>query len=73
MGPRPKRVPSTTTPELTNLPSFGEIVAAVEATGAPEVALFAGAAESVAALLRQRGLDAYALGPPQQMTLPAGK
>ena len=58
---------------LTNLPSFAEIVAAVEATGAPEVALFAGAAESVAALLRQRGLDAYALGPPQQMTLPAGK
>jgi hypothetical protein len=58
---------------LTNLPSFAEIVAAVEATGAPEVALFAGAAESVAALLRQRGLDAYDLGPPQQMTLPAGK
>ena len=58
---------------LTNLPCFAEIVAAVEATGAREVALFAGAAESVAAALRQRGLCAYALGPPRQMSLPAGR
>jgi len=58
---------------LTNLPGFAEIVAAVEATGAREVALFAGAAESVAHGLRQRGLDAYVLGPPRQMLLPAGR
>jgi putative mRNA 3-end processing factor len=56
---------------LTNLPTFPEILAAIEATGARETALVWGAAESVAALLRQRGLDAYALGPPRQMTLPA--
>jgi hypothetical protein len=56
---------------LTNMPSLAEIVAAIEATGAREVALFHGAAESMSALLRKRGFDAYALGPPRQMTLPA--
>jgi hypothetical protein len=45
---------------LTNLPSAVEILAAVEATGAREVALFHGGAEPLAALLRERGLDAYA-------------
>jgi len=54
---------------LTNLPSAAEIITAVEATGAKEVALFHGGAEPLAALLRERGLDAYALGPPRQMTL----
>jgi hypothetical protein len=57
---------------LSTLPSFAEIVAAVLATGAREVALFRGAAEAAAAILRIRGLDAYALGPPRQMSLPAG-
>jgi len=57
---------------LTNLASAVEILAAVEATGAREVALFHGGAEPLAALLRERGLDAYALGPPRQMTLPGG-
>jgi hypothetical protein len=57
---------------LTNLPSFAEIVAAILATGAREVALFRGAAEPAAAILRQRGIDAYALGPPRQMPLVAG-
>ncbi len=57
---------------LTNMPSFPEIVSAIEATGAREVALFHGPAEPVAALLRERGLDAYALGPPRQMNLPGG-
>jgi hypothetical protein len=57
---------------LDNLPSFAEIVAAVLATGAHEIALTRGAAEAAAAMLRTRGLDAYALGPPHQMPLPAG-
>ena len=55
---------------LTNMPSAAEILAAVEATGAREVALFGGGAESLAALLCERGFDAYALGPPRQMLLP---
>ena len=54
---------------LTNLPSAAEIALAIDATGAKEVALFHGGAEPLAALLRERGLDAYALGPPRQMTL----
>ena len=56
---------------LTNLPSFAELLATVESTGAREVALHGGEAESVAALLRERGLDAYTLGPPRQMNLPS--
>lgn len=57
---------------LSNLPSFAEIIAAALATGAREIALFRGAAEATAASLRARGLDAYVLGPPRQMSLPAG-
>ena len=53
---------------ITNLPSCSEIVTAVEATGAKEVALFNDGAEPLAALLRERGMDAYAMGPPKQMT-----
>ena len=55
---------------LTNMPSAAEILAAVEVTGAQEVALFHSGAESLAALLRTRNLDAYALGAPRQMLLP---
>jgi putative mRNA 3-end processing factor len=54
---------------LTNLPSATEIIAAIESTAAREIALFHAGAEPLAALLRTRGLDAYALGPPRQMTL----
>jgi hypothetical protein len=54
---------------LTRLPSFAEIVAAIAATGAHEVALVRGPAETVAAALRERDCDAYVLGPPRQMTL----
>jgi hypothetical protein len=57
---------------LTNLPSAVEILAAIESTGAREVALYHDGAEPLAALLRDRGLDAYTLGPPRQMTLPGG-
>jgi hypothetical protein len=56
---------------LTNLPSFAEIVSAIDAMQAGEVAVFGGAFESVATSLRGRGFDAYALGPPRQMSLPA--
>jgi len=54
---------------LTNMPSFAEIVSAIDATEAREVAVFGGPAESVAVLLRGRGFDAYALDPPRQMSL----
>ena len=56
---------------LSNLPTFAELLAAIEATGAREVALVRGPAEAVATALRERGVDAYPLGPPRQMTLPA--
>jgi putative mRNA 3-end processing factor len=54
---------------LTNLPSATEIRTTIESTGAREVALFHGGAEPLAALLREDGFEAYALGPPRQMTL----
>jgi len=54
---------------LSNLPTFPELLAAIEATGAREVALVRGPAEAVATALRERGVDAYPLGPPRQMTL----
>jgi hypothetical protein len=55
---------------LTNLPSFSEIMTAIEATGAREVALFRGRSEGLVEILRARGCDAYTLEPPTQMTLP---
>ena len=55
---------------LTNMASFPEILAIIEATGAREVALYHGSAATLAALLRARGHQAYALEPPRQMTLP---
>ena len=55
---------------LTNMASFPEILSAIEAAGAREVALYHGSAEALAALLRTRGYQAYALEPPRQMTLP---
>jgi hypothetical protein len=57
---------------LTNLPSAAEITTAIAGAGAKEVALFHEGAEPLAALLRGRGFDAYALGPPRQMTLLGG-
>jgi putative mRNA 3-end processing factor len=55
---------------LTNMACFAEILATLEATGAREVALYHGAAETLAEVLSGRGYKAYALGPPRQMTLP---
>ncbi len=54
---------------LSNLPSATEILTAVDAIGAREVALFHAGADPLAALLRERGLDSYAVEPPRQMTL----
>jgi len=56
---------------LTNLPDRAEILAAIEASGAREVALFQAGAEGLAEELRGRGFDAYTIGPPRQMTLVA--
>ena len=57
---------------LTNMPSFVELVSALDTTGAREVAVFGAAAEAAGKTLRERGFTAYALGPPRQMTFPAG-
>jgi hypothetical protein len=54
---------------LTTMPNFAEILSAVEASGAREVALCRGSAEAVAKHLRERGFFAYALEPPRQMAL----
>lgn len=45
------------------------LLAYVEATGASEVAVTGRFAEDLATTLRARGLDAYPLGPPEQMRL----
>jgi putative mRNA 3-end processing factor len=54
---------------LSNQSGHADLLAYIEATGAREVAVVRGFAESFAALLSARGLDAYPLGPPQQMEL----
>jgi putative mRNA 3-end processing factor len=54
---------------LSNQSGYPQLLAYVEATGAREVAVYRGHAEPFAVLLRARGLDAYALGPPRQMQL----
>jgi hypothetical protein len=54
---------------LTNLATRDEILAAVEMCGAREVALFQAGADELARHLCRRGIDAYPLGPPRQMTL----
>jgi putative mRNA 3-end processing factor len=56
---------------LTNLPTRDEILSAIEASGAREVALFPSGAEDLANELNGRGFHAYTLGPPRQMTLVA--
>jgi Cft2 family RNA processing exonuclease len=48
---------------------FAGLLAYVTATGAREVATVHGCAEDFAATLRERSLDAYALGPPRQIPL----
>jgi putative mRNA 3-end processing factor len=48
---------------------YPELLAYLEATGAREVAVNHGFAEPLAEDLRRRGYDAYALGPPYQMSL----
>jgi putative mRNA 3-end processing factor len=54
---------------LSNQIGYPQLLAYIEATGAREVAIFRGHAEPLAARLRDRGLNAYALGPPRQMEL----
>jgi hypothetical protein len=56
---------------LTSLPGHAEILSAIKASGAREVALFNAGAEELAEELRGRGFDAYTMGPPRQMTLVA--
>lgn len=50
-------------------PDFEGLLAYVAATGAREVAVKGGFAEDLASALRQRGLDAYVIGPPHQIDL----
>jgi putative mRNA 3-end processing factor len=54
---------------LSNQGGYAELLAQVEASGAHEVAVHRGHAEALAAALRARGLNAYALGPPRQLEL----
>jgi putative mRNA 3-end processing factor len=54
---------------LSNQSGYPQLLAYLQATGAREVAVYRGHAEPFAAHLRERGLDAYALGPPRQMQL----
>jgi hypothetical protein len=54
---------------LSNQAGFADLLAYLEATGAREVALHRGFAETFAAILRGRGYDAYAIDPPRQMEL----
>jgi hypothetical protein len=54
---------------LSNHSGYPQLLAYVEASGAKEVAVFRGHAEQLAARLRERGHNAYALGPPRQMEL----
>ena len=54
---------------LANQAGFPDLVAYLEATGAHEVALHRGFAETFATILRERGYDAYAIDPPRQMEL----
>jgi len=54
---------------LSNQAGFDDLLAYLEATGAQEVALHRGFAETFASILRERGYDAYAIDPPRQMEL----
>ncbi len=54
---------------LSNQSGFPELLEYVESTGAKEVALYRGFPEELAAALKQRGFEAYPLGPPTQMEL----
>ena len=54
---------------LSNQAGFADLIAYLEATGAHEVALHRGFAETFATILRSRGFDAYAIDPPRQMEL----
>jgi hypothetical protein len=51
---------------------FAGLLAYVAATGAREVAVNRGFTEDLASSLRDRGIDAYALGPPRQIQLFGG-
>ena len=63
------RVRPDTTIAMTNQAGFPDLLAFIAETGAQEVAVHRGFAESFAAHLRGQGLDAYAVGPPQQLDL----
>jgi putative mRNA 3-end processing factor len=54
---------------LSNQSAHAELLAYIAASGAREVAVHRGNAEALAAVLRARGLEAYALGPPCQLEL----
>jgi hypothetical protein len=54
---------------LSSQSGYAELITYIEATGAREVAVYRGYAEEFAATLRERGIEAYALGPPRQMDL----
>jgi hypothetical protein len=54
---------------LSSQSGFADLIAYLEATGAREVGIFRGFADELAATLRRKGFEAYAVGPPRQMEL----
>jgi hypothetical protein len=58
---------------LSNLPGLAEILEVIGTSGATEIALFNDPSGTVATRLGARGLDAYVVGPPRQMSLPTAR
>jgi hypothetical protein len=54
---------------LSNVGGFAELLAYVQSTGAREVAIRHAADETLVQTLSARGVDAYRIGPPQQIPL----
>ena len=64
-----KRLGADAVIPLGNVANRKGLLSYIKATGTKEVATLNDPKGAFAALLRQEGLDAYALGPPSQMTL----
>jgi hypothetical protein len=77
VGPEPLAFPEAASPELpvdatvtlSATADFAGLLRYVESTAAREVALLNAQGDDLAATLRARGIDAYALGPPRQAEL----
>jgi hypothetical protein len=57
---------------LTDRADFAGLLRYVESTGARQVALLGATSDELAVALRERGIDAYPVGPPRQIALFSG-